>query len=129
MITACKAVIIIRLQELTKKHLPKTSKEHDLVSLLEYKDLTNLYMNGKEVTKRWIEKEYPRGLYEDIMRNLKDKETRLDHFFKILNETFRKDPVLERFRKEKANLIKLGNEILTDLENEEKRLQEELKKI
>ena len=126
---ACKSEIIVRLQELTKEHLPETSKEHDLVNLLNNEDLTNLYMSGVEVTKRWIEKEYPRGLYEDIMKNLKDKETRLDHFFKRLNLTFLEDPVLERFRKEKANLIELGNKISNDLTHKEEELKKELEKF
>ena len=88
--------------------------------------LRGLLRNGKEVTKRWIEKEYPRGLYEDIMRNLKDKETRLDHFFLRLNSTFQKDTVLERLRKEKANLIELGNEILNELTHKEEEREKEL---
>jgi len=123
---ACKSEIIIRLQELTKEHLPLTCKEFNLVDHLNYEDLTNLYMNKKEVTTQWIKKEYPKGLNRTIMTNLKDKEENLDYFFIKLNETFRKDPVLERFRKEKANLIELGNEILNELIHKEEELKKEL---
>lgn len=125
---ACKDVITIHLHELSRKHLPKTCKEYDLVSLLNVDNLTQRYLNGEEVTKRWIEKEYPTGLYEVLMENLKDKETKLDLFFLNLNETFEKNEVLERFKNEKKTLIELGHAILKDLKEEEKKLRKELEK-
>lgn len=126
--TASKDVIALRLQELTQEYLPKTRKERDLIGLLNVDELTQRYLKGEDVTKRWIEKEYPTGLYEDLIENLKDKETKLDLFFRNLNKTFQKNEVLERFRKEKKSLIEFGQTIIKDLKEEEKKLEKELEK-
>lgn len=127
---ACMTMITSHLQNLTRKRLPKTCKESgfDLATSLNADELVNRYINKEDVTRVWIETTYP-DLHSDIMRNLKDGKKHLGRFFIDLNSTFQNDPVLERFRKEKANLIELGNELLIDLGNEEKRLQKELKKI
>lgn len=125
---ACKDVITVRLQELSCEYLPKTCKEHDFVGSVNNDELRNRYMNAEEVTKHLIEKEYPTGLYATIMENLIDKENKLDLFFLKLNETFQKNAVLERFRKEKKKLVDLAHSILKDLKKEEEKLQNELDK-
>jgi|Deesub1362A_J573_1020465.scaffolds.fasta_scaffold00150_50 hypothetical protein len=127
---ASQAVITLHLQKLSRKYLPKTYKEYDLVSVLNNtNELMQRYLNGEEVTKHWLEKKYPTGLYDTLIENLKDKETKLDLFFLKLNETFQEEPVLNRFRKEKKELIQLGSALLTDLKKEEETLEKALKKI
>ena len=123
---ASELVITIRLQELTREYLPTTCKHHaDLLISLNSDDFKQRYFEGKEVAKRWIEKNYPK-FYERIMKHLKEKESKLDLFFLRLNETFQKDQVLTRFRKEKNELIELGQTILADLKLEEEKLRREL---
>ena len=85
-------------------------------------ELVQLYLKKEEVTKRLIEKRYP-SLFSDIMEHLKEKEKKLDQFFIDLNQIFQTDPVLERFRKEKNGLMKLGDEMLSDLIHKEQELQ------
>ena len=125
--TACKTVILLHLQKLTRKGLPKTCKEseYDLASALDANGLVQRYINKEDVTRIWIETTCPH-MHSDIMKNLKDGERNLGHFFIELNSTFREDPVLERFRKEKANLTELGNNILKELTHKEKEAEKEL---
>lgn len=123
---AGESIITIQLQELSLEYLPLTCKDYpDLRTSLSSDDFKKRYFEGVEVSKRWIEKTYP-SFYEDIKEHLKDKEAKLDHFFLKLNEAFLKDRLLNRFRKEKKELIELGQLIVEDMKTEEEKIQKKL---
>lgn len=124
---ACQNAIRLTLQEITKKELASTLKEYNLDEVLRAEDFVSKYIRGEEVTKRWIEKTYP-SLFNDIMKHLKESEKTLDMFFIEVNKAFQEHRILTRFRKEKATLIGLGQQIITNLQHETELLDKELAK-
>lgn len=127
LLVACQNAIRLSLREIAKRELATTLKEYNLDEVLQAKDLVSRYIRGEEVAKRWIEKTYP-SLFSDIMKHLKESEKSLDMFFIIVNKAFREHRILTRFRKEKENLIELGQQILKNLQHEVELLNKELSK-
>jgi len=124
-LTACKNAIELSLNEIAKEELPATVKEYNFVQLLQEEDIMRRFLFGEEVTKRWIEKTYP-SLFYELMKKLKESEKKLDKFFIQINNAFKKHRILERFRKEKKNLIELGKEIIKDCNEEISVLNDDL---
>lgn len=125
---ASESEIIVRLQELSQKNLRTTFKDYpDLLGALNSDGFRSRYFEGEEVTKLWIEQNNP-TLHETIMDHLKGKKAKLGMFFLNLNATFKENRVLNRFRREKKELIELGQQIIEDLKIEEEKLQNELER-
>lgn len=123
---ACKYVVKVTVEEQTRIILPKTlAKIPELEDKLQKDDFLKRYVNEKEVTKSWMEEQKTK-LYRFITRNLQEEEIELNTLFSELNGLFRDNSVMERYRKEKQELIECGQRIIKDLKRESEDLDEKL---
>lgn len=86
---ACGCVIGAIISEETKRFFPKTiEKIPDLSNKFQKRNFVNMYLDGKEVTKSWME-EQEIGTYKFVVKNLQEQEIELNEFFQSLNAKFR----------------------------------------
>ena len=86
------------------------------------------YFNGEKVTDSWFKETHPTA-YKNIIKGLDESERdELDTCFRELNHKFKSDAILQRFRKEKEELIKHGKETIKAFQREINSLNEQLKK-
>jgi len=106
---------------------PKTlNKSVPLNELLQVDYLMARYFSGEKVTESWFKEVHPKA-FKDIARNIdKSEKDELDILFHKLNDDFKRDVVLQRFRKEKEDLIKHGQETINALQKEIDSLKEQL---
>ncbi|MEM2972432.1 MAG: hypothetical protein QW270_08465 [Candidatus Bathyarchaeia archaeon] len=117
------------LQRLIRSELPQTAKSgYALDSDLQECELLKRYMAGEEVNVTWLKGNKPR-LLDNILKNLKDSESQLDTFFIVLNNEFKNNRVLKRYREEKKALMELGNLILDNFKRELESLQKEISRF
>jgi len=114
------------IEKEVRKIFLKTRKKSDAVEAMLCSDfLMARYFNGEKVTTTWFREEHPRAL-NNITKEIDESERDdIDLFFNHVNDELQKNEVLVRFRKEKKELIELGQAILKDLE-EGKDLQKKL---
>lgn len=82
----------------------------------------------KKVTESWFKQNHPIAL-RNIIKDIEESEkNRLYILFYQLNNKFHNDKLLQRFIKEKGELIKHGKEIIAKLQKEIESLNEQLEK-
>lgn len=105
---ACKYAIRSESEKCAEASVPNTHKSRHLDKMITKKsEFVIQFVNGKKVIKNWIEENFP-GIHENIIQNLEESESALDRFFLDLNRMLKNNRVLNRFRKEKKNLIELA---------------------
>jgi len=125
---ACECIIQSFIATETKRFFPKTiEKTPDLIGKFHTKNLVNMYLDCKEVTKSWME-EQEIGTYKFMVKNLQEPEIELNEFFQSLNTKFRDNKLLERFRKTKRELIEFDNGVIDSLKHEKELLEKQLSK-
>jgi len=125
---ACIYTIQVTIANETKRFFPKTvEKIPDLNSKFEDKNFVKMYLDGKEVTRSWIE-EKEIGTYKFIVKNLQEPEIELNEFFQSVNMKFKDNRVMERFRKLKRELVESGNQTIENLKLEKGLLEKQLLK-
>lgn len=112
-----------------REKFPKTLKiPFALDEFLQVDYLMARYFNGEKVTDSWFKETHPTA-YKNIIKGLDESERdELDTLFHELNNKFERDAILQRFRKEKEELIKHGQETIETLQREIDSLNEQLKK-
>lgn len=113
-----------------KRKFPKTLKKpYELDSiLLQSNFLMARYLNGEKVNESWFKGTQPIAL-KNMIKNIDESErSELDTFFLEINNEFEKNSVLQRFRKEKEELIKHGRETIANLQKEIGSINEQLNK-
>lgn len=122
---ASRLAVKYEIETHVKSDLPTTRKEYHLDSVLEGDQIMPFFLGEQRVNKRWIEENHPK-VYKDIIKHLKEEETKLDEFFLNLNRALENNNVLKRFRKEKKALVEFGKKLMEELDSEIHRLQGEV---
>lgn len=123
---ACNYAIRLILMDKYEETLPKTASKYNLDVSLRDSDFIKMYVNGEEVTKRWIEKTYPTRLYAEMLEHLQEPENKLDEFFLKINTSFQSNRIMKRYRQERNELEKLGKEIIQQLKEEVESINRQL---
>lgn len=119
-----KSVVEREVRELFPKTL---NKPYPLDDLLQVDYLIARYLSGEKVTESWFKEVHPRA-FKNILKDIdKSEKEELDVLFQKLNDEFKRDTILQRFRKEKEELKRHGQETVEALQREIDSLNEQLK--
>lgn len=129
LLIASSRFIVSEIEIRVRQKFPKSLNNHvQLRNLLTDNFLRDNYLNGEKVTENWFKDSKPEEL-KGIVKSIEESERdALDVFFHELNKDFKDDEVLQRFRKEKEELIKYGKETITNLQKEADSISEQLQK-
>ena len=128
LLKASKDLIKSVIEREVRQLFPKTlDKPFPLDDLLQVDYLMARYFDGERVTGSWFKDVHPRA-FKNILKDIdKSEKDELDILFHKLNDEFKRDPVLQRFRKEKEDLKRHGQETIEALQRESDSLNEQLK--
>jgi len=129
LLKASKAAIKFFIEGSVRELFPKTlNKPYPLDESLQVDYLMARYLNGEKVTESWFKENHPRA-FKNILKDIDISEKdELVILFHKLNDEFKRDPVLQRFRKEKKDLKRHGQETIKALQREINSLNEQLNK-
>jgi len=117
------------IEKRVKEKFPNTLKKKvRLDKLLQRDYVMARYFDGEKVTDSWFRQEHPQGLKEIIKVLDETEKDELDTLFRELNGFVKNDVVLQRFIKEKKELIKHGKKTIENLQTEINSLNEKLKR-
>jgi hypothetical protein len=120
--------IVSTIETRVKEQFPKSLDKVPIRNMLTDGFLMVRYLEGEKVTENWFKDSKPKEL-KNIVKNIEESERdTLDIFFHELNRQFRGDEVLQRFRKEREELIEYGRETIANFQKEIDILDQQLKK-
>lgn len=121
--------IIEAIEKKIKRMFHKTLKKYEEFPAILCADfLMERYSNGEKVTANWLREEHPIPL-KNITKDIDETEMHeLDIFFNEVNKDFKKEEILQRFRKEKSKLMRHGEETVKTLQKEVDSLNKKLEK-
>lgn len=120
-------LIVEEINKKAKRMFPKSLKKSDELSRMLCADfLMERYFNGEQVTANWLRDTYPKEL-KNIYKEIDETERHeLDILFNEINTDFEESDELQRFIKEKKELLAHGQETIKALRKEAQSLDEQL---
>lgn len=115
---ACKHTIRCHIIDRATFRLPKTNNTTRIDNLLMNKETMIIHLvNERNLTDSWIKDNHPE-IYNTIYERLEEKPADLNTFFYDLGKMLENDKVLDRFMKEKEELIRFSENIQKSLDLE-----------
>ena len=114
------------IEKKVRRMFPKTlEKNNELLLTADF--FMQKYFNGETVTCNWLRDTEPQIL-KNISRDIDESEKyELDFLFNEINNEFKKEEILLRFRKQKEVIKELGKNIMSGIQKEILSIEEQLK--
>lgn len=124
---SCRYVLRHHAKMSANSWIPNTENQYKISAMICEPNMILAYLSGNTLSANWLREEH-NNAYHFILDNLheSEKEKQLDEFLDEISQVILEHNIIIRFRNEQKTLLKIYEELIKDLDNEIKKLSENL---